>query len=135
MATDSSRRVHLLDAAVVVWTVLWIALGALSFVEVRGLRSLSSTMSLGGQSLQNAADALDTLAAVPLVGGGLRDTADEVQRLANETVAEAEKSSGHIERLSVLVLLMGGIVPIVCGIATWALVRRSWTRTARSETG
>lgn len=132
MAAGWSGRVRILDVGVVVWTVLWIALGALSFVEVRGLQSLSSTMSLGGQSLQHAADALDAVAAVPFVGGSVASTAQEVQRLAARTVTEAENSRVHIDRLSVLILIMGGVIPVICGWIVWALLRRSWAASLRA---
>jgi hypothetical protein len=135
VAPGTAGRIRVLDISIVVWTVVWIVLGALSFVEVRGLRSLSETMSLGGQSLQNAADALESVASVPFVGAGIRSTAEEVQRLATETVAEAQTSRGHINRLSALILLMGGLVPIVSGWIVWALLRRAWTESAAQSGG
>jgi hypothetical protein len=117
----------MLDIGVVLWTALWVVLGVVAFVEVRGLRSLSDTMSLGGQSLQNAANALSTVALVPFVGGSVRSTAQEVQRLATKTVAEAQDSRTHIDSLSWLILIMGGVIPIICGWVVWILLRRSWT--------
>jgi len=133
MATARSRQVRILDIGVVLWTVLWVVLGVVAFEEVRGLRSLSDTMSLGGQSLQNAANALSTVSLVPFVGGSVRSTAQEVQRLATKTVAEAQDSRTHIDSLSWLILIMGGIIPIVCGWVVWILLRRSWTAPGREQ--
>lgn len=122
----SRRTIHLVDGAVAAWAVLWIVLGVVGFVEVRGLTSLSDTMQVSGESLQQAGDALGAVAAIPLVGGGIQATADRVQRLATRAIDEAESSRTHITRLSVLALCIS-VLPIVMVVAVWIPLRRSLT--------
>lgn len=131
----SKRALRLLDIGVAVWIVIWVALGVVCFIEVRGLESLSDTMQVAGRSLQEAGDGLDAIAGLPLVGGSIDAAATKVQDLAARTVSEAEASRTHISRLSVLALLIGGVVPILMGICIYVPLRRSWTRGRRQAEG
>jgi hypothetical protein len=124
----TARTIHLLDLAVVAWVVLWVGLGVVSFFEVRGLASLSDTMQVAGESLQEAGDGLGAVASIPLVGGGIRAAADRVQDLATQTIEEADASRTHITRLSVLALLVGGVVPVLMAVCVWLPLRRHLTR-------
>jgi len=128
MQPPSSRTLRLADLAVVGWVVVWLTLGALSFVEVRGLSSLSDTMQAAGESLEQAGGALGMAASIPLVGGGIRPAADRAQQLAAQTIEEAEESRTHINRLSWLVLVLGGVLPASLGVAVYVPFRRHWTR-------
>ena len=125
-----SRSIRLLDLAVVAWVVLWVGLGTLCFVEVRGLTSLSDTMKLAGDTLDEAGRGLGAIAALPLVGSGLRPAAERIQTLAADTIEESRDSHGHITRLSLLALLVGGIIPIVTGVCLYVPVRRFMRREA-----
>jgi hypothetical protein len=129
----SKRTLRMLDIGVAVWIVIWVALGTVCFIEVRGLSSLSDTMQVAGQSLQEAGDGLDAIAALPLVGAGIGAAATKVQDLATRTVGEAQNSRTHITRLSVLALLIGGVIPILMGICIYVPLRRSWTRGQRAQ--
>lgn len=122
------RTKHLIDLAVLAWVVLWVGLGFVSFIEVRGLASLSDTMQVAGESLQEAGDGLAAVASIPLVGGGIRPAAARVQALAAQTIDESQNSRTHITRLSVLALLIGGAVPILMGLAVWLPLRRHLAR-------
>ena len=128
MQPPSSRTLRLVDLAVIGWVVVWLALGTLSSIEVRGLTSLSDTMQVAGESLEQAGGALGTAAAIPLVGGGIRPAAERVQQLAAQTIDEAEESRTHIDRLSWLVLVLGGVLPASLGIAVYVPLRRVWIR-------
>ena len=72
----SRRSIRLIEVTVAVWSALWIALGFVGSVEVRGLTGLSDTMQVSGESLQQAGDALSAVASVPLVGSGIQAAAD-----------------------------------------------------------
>lgn len=128
----TTRTIHLLDLAVVAWVVLWVGLGVVSFFEVRGLASLSDTMQVAGESLKEAGDGLGAVAAIPLVGGGIRAAADRVQDLAVQTIDEADTSRTHITRLSILALLIGGVVPVLMAVCIWLPLRRHLTRSGAS---
>lgn len=125
MATRSpSRGITPGTVLLVVWIAVWAAIGALSFVEVRALTSLSDTMDYAGQSLDEAGQTLNALASIPLIGSGIRPAAQRVQDLASSTIEEAQASHTHITRLSVLAVLVGGVIPIGLGIAFFAAFRR-----------
>jgi hypothetical protein len=124
----SKRTLRIVDAGVIVWIVVWAILGVVSFVEVRGLESLSDTMQMAGQSLQEAGDGLNTIADLPLVGGSIDAAAEKVQSLATRTINEADASRTHISRLSVLAVLVGGVIPILMALCIYVPLRRSWTR-------
>jgi hypothetical protein len=124
----SRRTLRWLDAGVIIWVVVWAALGVVCFFEVRGLRSLSDTMEMAGQSLQEAGDGLSAIAALPLVGGSIDAAASRVDELATSTVNEAKASRTHITRLSVLALFIGGLIPIGMALCIYLPLRRSWTR-------
>ncbi len=119
--------VRLLDLGITCWIVLWVVLGVVSFIEVRALQSLSDTMGVAGQSLQEAGDSLGAIASLPLVGGGLRPAAERVQTLAARTIAEAQASRTHISRLSILALVIGGVVPIGMGLGVYIPLRQRMT--------
>jgi len=127
----SKRTLRLLDAAVAFWVALWIVLGVVCFFEVRGMRSMSDTMGLAGQSLQEAGDALSAVAALPLVGGGIDEAAVRGQELATRTVNDAQAGHTHITRLSVLALLMGGVIPVCMVLCIYVPLRRSLGRARR----
>lgn len=106
-----------------VWIAVWAVIGTLSFIEVRALTSLSGTMDYAGQSLDEAGQTLNALAAIPLIGSGVRPAAQRVQELASSTIQEARNSRTHIARLSVLAVLVGGVIPIGLGIAFFVAFR------------
>jgi hypothetical protein len=118
------RTMRRLNAAIVAWVLVWAILGGVSFLEVRGLTSLSDTMEAAGQSLQEAGRGLGAVASIPLVGAGVRPTAERVQGLATRTITQAADSRVHIRRLSFLALVVGGVVPIALGVAAYVLLRR-----------
>ena len=123
---DERRRptTRLLGSALVIWVVVWAVLGGISFLEVRDLTSLSDTMGAAGESLKEAGQALGAVASLPLVGPGVRPTAERIQGLATRTITQAAASRVHIRRLSILALVIGGVVPIILGVAAYVPLRR-----------
>jgi hypothetical protein len=118
------RSVRYLNLALACWVVLWLALGTACFIEVRALSSLSDTMDTAGRSLQEAGQTLGAVASIPLVGAGARPTAERVQSLAVQTVAEAADSRTHIRRLSILAAVIAGALPILMGAGIYVYWRR-----------
>jgi hypothetical protein len=124
------RRLAYLNLALACWVALWLALGLVSFVEVRALTSLSDTMDSAGRSLQEAGQTLGAVASIPLVGAGVRPAAERVQTLATQTVNEAADSRRHIHRLSILAIVIAGAIPILMGAGVYAFLRRRLLRPA-----
>ena len=124
------RSVAYLNLALACWVALWLALGIVCFIEVRALTTLSDTMDHAGRSLQEAGQTLGAVASIPLVGAGVQPTAERVQSLAVQTVAEAADSRTHIRRLSILAAVLAGALPILMGAGVYAFWRRRLLRPA-----
>jgi hypothetical protein len=62
------QRLPLVELVLVVWTVAAIALGYLVAREVRGLRNLGTTVVVAGRSIEQTADAVDSLSGLRFVG-------------------------------------------------------------------
>jgi hypothetical protein len=107
-------------------------LGIVCFIEVRALTTLSDTMDHAGRSLQEAGQTLGAVASIPLVGAGVQPTAERVQSLAVQTVAEAADSRTHIRRLSILAAVLAGVIPILMGAGAYVFLRRRLLRPAEA---
>jgi hypothetical protein len=126
------RSVAYLNLALACWVALWLALGIVCFIEVRALTTLSDTMDHAGRSLQEAGQTLGAVASIPLVGAGVQPTAERVQSLAVQTVAEAADSRTHIRRLSILAAVLAGAIPILMGAGAYVFLRRRLLRPAEA---
>jgi hypothetical protein len=124
------RGLGYLNLALACWVALWLALGIVSFVEVRALTSLSDTMDRAGRTLQEAGQSLGAVASIPLVGAGVRPAAERVQSLAAQTINEAAGSRTHIRRLSILAIVIAGAIPILMGAGVYVPLRRRLLRPA-----
>ena len=129
-AVSGRRGLAYLNLALACWVALWLALGVVSFMEVRALGSLSDTMNSAGRSLQEAGQSLGAVASIPLVGAGVRPAAEQVQSLAAQTISEAADSRTHIRRLSILAIVIAGALPILMGAGAYVLLRRRLPRPA-----
>lgn len=126
------RSVAYLNLALACWVAVWLALGIVCFIEVRALTTLSDTMDHAGRSLQEAGQTLGAVASIPLVGAGVQPTAERVQSLAVQTVAEAADSRTHIRRLSILAAVLAGVIPILMGAGAYVFLRRRLLRPAEA---
>lgn len=126
------RSVAYLNLALACWVAVWLALGIVCFIEVRALTTLSDTMDHAGRSLQEAGQTLGAVASIPLVGAGVQPTAERVQSLAVQTVAEAADSRTHIRRLSILAAVLAGAIPILMGAGAYVFLRRRLLRPAEA---
>ena len=131
MEDQRSRRMWLFDVGLVAWVVLWVALGAVTFLQVRGLESLSDTMDAAGQTMAEAGRGLGAIASIPLVGAGVRPAAERVQGLAKQTVTSAAESRSQIRGLGVLAVIFIGVFPPLFGVAAYVPLRRYLVRASR----
>jgi hypothetical protein len=124
--------VRWLNLALAAWVGLWIGLGVWIGFEVNALRTLSDTVVKAGTAVQTTGDALETIARLPLVGGGVRPLAKEVRDAGVSAQASGRSSRGTIDRLAVLLGLAVGLVPTVPVVALYLPLRRSWQREGRA---
>ena len=101
------------DLVVVAWVALWIAVGLLVAHAVGDLRTLSDTASDTGGAIADSADAIESLADTPLVGGEVDDAADGVRGAGQDISSEAGDTRGAIERLALLLGLSVALIPTV----------------------
>jgi len=113
------------DAAVVLWTALWIGLAVLVYHEVRGLRDVSDTLVSTGMAVDSTGRALQTVGDIPFVGGRVRGYADQVRRAGHSAVRSGRSSRDHIDTLSVLLAVMVALVPTAPVLALYFPLRRA----------
>jgi hypothetical protein len=128
----SSRLVHVLDAAVVVWVAAWITLGLLVGREVRDLRELSDTVVVAGVAVEDTADLVDSLGSIPFVGARVGEVADEVRAAGRSAQASGRESRDSTDDLAVLLALSIGLIPTLPLLGLYLPLRVSWTREARA---
>jgi len=123
------------DAAVVLWVLLWLRIG-------RGVHEAVSQLAAPGRQLERAgdglsgglADAAQSAADVPFVGGGLRGPLDAAagagSALARAGVAQQEA----VAFLAVLLGLLLAGIPIAWALQRWLPGRLAWARAAGAAT-
>lgn len=124
-------RQAVLDAATVVWTVLWVRLGFALFDAIDRLRAAGDSAESAGAGLASRMGAIArTIGGVPLVGGTLErpfsDAADASRAL--QQAGATASSSVHTVALWSGVLL--ALVPIVWLLARYLPGRIRWIREA-----
>jgi hypothetical protein len=118
------RRRVLIDLIAVSWAVLWIVLAIQVAVEVRGLRDLSSTVKKTGVAVREAGVALQQLDQVPVVGGELERPAERIRAAGQSAVESGESSRASIRKLSILLAVAIGVIPIVAILGIYLHLRR-----------
>lgn len=128
----SRRTMLLLDVALLGWIAAWIVLGTAVAREVRGLRNLSTTVVLAGQSLEQTADLIGGLAGVPFVGDDVGNLAERVRQTGRSARRNARVSRESVEDLSVLLGVSIGLIPTIPLVALYLPLRLRWRSEART---
>ncbi|HEU4974838.1 MAG TPA: hypothetical protein VFT50_07075 [Baekduia sp.] len=128
----SGRALWLLDAVVLAWTIIWIALGLAIAGEVRGLHQLSGTVVKVGVATQQTGQALDALGGVPLVGDQVGKTAASIQEAGRSTIASGRQSRASIHNLSWMLGLFMAVIPTLPLLGLYLPVRIGFERERRA---
>jgi hypothetical protein len=128
----SARRLPLLDAALAVWVAAWIALGIAIGVSVHNLTGLSHTVVVEGQAVETVGHSLKPLGGVPLVGGSIGGTAEQVQQAGASAVESGRTSASSIRDLSVLLAIAVALLPSVPVFGFYLPLRIQRAREARA---
>lgn len=125
----ASRRLTIVvDVVLAAWVAAWIVIGVLVAQEVRGLRQLSTTVSLAGGALRQTGELLGNLERVPFVGGEVGDLAQRVEQTGRSAQTSARASRGSVQDLSILLGVSIALIPSIPLLALWVPLRIGWHR-------
>ena len=127
----SHRTLRMIDVVLVVWLLLWCAIGYAVGHTVNGLSGLSDGVIGAGEGVSDAAGALTDLIDVPLVGGSVEAIAARIDALGQGTVQKAEASKDVIFNVSLMLGLLIALAPSVPPIAVWLVIRSPLARDRR----
>lgn len=97
-----ASTVYVLDVAVVIWTVVWIALGALVWHDISVQARVTDNLTALGTALQETGGAIGSMGDLPLVGGAIDEAAARVSASGKDVAAVGERSRRAIERAAVV---------------------------------
>lgn len=128
----SARAVRWLDVGVVVWIVVWAALGVLTWHDIRGQMQLSADVIKVGTAVRDTGQALGVVGGLPLIGGGIGDFAGKIEKLGADVVASGQSSQAGIQRTAVVAGLALGILPAALVLFLYLPVRVRWRRQVKA---
>ena len=128
----NAHTVRVLDIGVVVWIVVWAALGVVIWHDIRAQAALSDSVVRVGGAVKQTGDALAALGAVPLVGGGIRDLAERVQKAGADVLTTGQESKDAIRRTAVIAGFGVGILPAAIVLLLYLPLRLAWRRDVTS---
>lgn len=126
------RTIRRVDAALVVWAIVWIGIAAYTALEVNGLEDLSGTVVKTGVAVDTTGRALENLAQIPIVGVQISTLADQVRAAGQSAVVSGRSSHQSIANLSILLGVAIGLIPTVPALAIWLPFRLRWRRERRA---
>jgi hypothetical protein len=119
----SSRALHLLDGAVVLWVALWIGLGVAVGINVHALTSLSHTTSTVGHAVEGVGRSLRLLGGLPLIGAAVVRDALQIQHAGASAALSGKESGSSIDALSLLLAIVVALLPSVPLLAFYLSLR------------
>jgi len=127
----SHRTSRTIDVILVLWLLLWCAIGYTLGRTVNELSGLSDGVIGAGEGVSDAAGALGDFADVPLIGGGIDAIADQIDAFGQGTVQKGEASKDAIFNVSLLIGLVVALGPTVPLLAVWLVIRAPLARERR----
>lgn len=124
----SARAVRWTDIGVIVWVVVWVALGMLIWHDIRAQKQLSADVIKIGTAVNDTGQALGVVGGLPLVGGSIGEFAAKIEKMGAEVEASGEDSRAGIERTAVIAGLGVGILPAALALFLYLPLRIRWRR-------
>ena len=124
----SARAVRWLDIGVVVWVVVWAALGVLMWHDIDGQTQLAGDVIKVGAAVQNTGQALGVVGGLPLVGGSIGDFAARIESLGREVTVSGRTSQDGIRRAALIAGLAVGVLPAALALFLYLPMRIRWRR-------
>lgn len=122
LTLPNGRAVLVLDAIVVAWTVVWIAVGVTVADTVYGLTELSGTFRSVGNAVGEVGRTLGGV-NLPLIGAPLDRAAGAVQGAGRDIVDSGVAAREEIEQTSLLLGLAVALVPTLTLLLIYAPAR------------
>jgi len=124
----SARSVRWLDVSVVIWIVVWIALGVLIWHDISAQAQLGANVIKVGAAVKDTGQALGVVGGLPLVGGQIGSFADRITTMGAEVAASGQDSRSSIRRTAVVAGLGVGILPAALVLLLYLPARLRWKR-------
>ena len=122
LTLPNGRLVLALDAIVVAWTAVWIAVGIEVADTVYGLTELSGTFRSVGNAVGEVGRTLDSV-NLPLIGQPLDRASEAIEGAGRDVVASGLAARAEIERTSILLGLAVALVPTLTLLLLYAPAR------------
>lgn len=136
LSLPSARRLLLVDLALLLWSLAWLAIGIAVYNEARGLSELSGTVREVGEAVEAFGASLGTLGDLPVVGGplggALEAPSEAVQEAGRSAQESGEQSRGSIDALSALLGLSVALIPSLPLLILYLPARLSRVREAQA---
>lgn len=132
-AEDRNRRTlqMLLDAAVVVASLLFLRLGQVVYDAVQRLRGPGEQLERAGSGLAGGlGDASRRVGGAPLVGDRLRGPLDAAAGAARSVAAAGVEQQQVVHRLAVVLGLVVALLPVAYALSRWLPYRLRYAREA-----
>ncbi len=126
------------DGVVLFWVVFWLAVGAWTGYQLWQLTGLAASTIDSGHSLGQAADALQRLSSIPIIGDRTGALGDQVGSTADQIVASGQQADRSIRGLSVLLGVAVAVAPTGAVLMFYLparLARRRESRAVRESLG
>jgi len=127
----SHRTARSIDIVVLLWLLLWCAIGYTIGRTVNELSGLGDGVIRAGEGVSNAAGALDGLTDVPLVGDGIQAIAGKIDGLGQSTVDKGQAGKDAIFNISLAIALIVALGPTLPVLVIWLVVRAPLARERR----
>lgn len=124
----SARAVRWIDVGVIVWIVVWAALGVLIWHDIRAQSQLSGDVIKVGTAVKETGQALGVVGGLPLVGGRIGEFADQIEGMGAEVEASGEDSRVGIQRTAIAAGFGVGILPAALVLLLYLPARIRWRR-------
>jgi hypothetical protein len=124
----SARAVRWIDVGVIVWVVVWAALGVLIWHDIRAQTQLSADVIKIGAAVKDTGQALSVVGGLPLIGGSIGEFAARIEKMGAEVEASGQDSQAGIERTAVIAGLGVGILPAALALFLYLPLRIRWRR-------
>ena len=128
----SARSMLWLDAGVVVWVIVWAALGVLVWQDITAQTSLPADLIKVGSAVRDTGQALGVVGGLPLVGGSIGEFAGKIETLGAEVVSSGEASRESIRQVAVIAGVAVGVLPAAMALFLYLPVRLRWSRAKQS---
>jgi hypothetical protein len=128
----SHRTSRTIDVVLLLWLLLWCAIGYTLGRTVNELSRLSDGVIGAGEGVSDAAGALGGFADVPLIGGGIDAIAGRIDAIGEGTVQKGEASKDAIFNVSLLIGLVVAFGPTIPVIVVWLVIRGPLARERRA---